>query len=194
MGLDKPLPVQYLIWLGKAVTGDWGVSIVNGRPAFEAVIERVPVTMQMTAGGFVFAAIFGIPLGIVSAVYRGTLLGLRIGRTFAILGQSLPAFLASYRIHRDILGAVRVAAHVGQGNHPALHNAVGDTRLAGRRRIPAPHPLGDARRDGLRVREVRARKGRGQDDDSVETRAQKRHHCAAHLRRPAHGPASPPAA
>ena len=91
MGLDKPLPVQYLIWLGKAVTGDWGQSIVNGRPAFEAVMERVPVTMQMTAGGFIFAALFGIPLGIISAVYRGSLWDY-IGRTFAILGQSLPAF------------------------------------------------------------------------------------------------------
>ncbi len=87
MGLDKPLPVQYIIWLGKAATGDWGQSIVNGRPAFEAVMERVPVTMQMTAGGFIFAAVFGIPLGIVSAVYRGSLWDY-IGRTFAILGQS----------------------------------------------------------------------------------------------------------
>ena len=54
-------------------------------------MERVPVTMQMTAGGFVFAAVCGIPLGIVSAVYRGSLWDY-LGRTFAILGQSLPAF------------------------------------------------------------------------------------------------------
>lgn len=91
MGLDKPLPVQYLIWLGKALKGDWGQSIVNGRPAFQAVMERVPVTLQLTAGGFAFAIVFGIPLGIISAVYRGTVWDY-IGRTFAILGQSLPSF------------------------------------------------------------------------------------------------------
>ena len=91
MGLDKPLPLQYVIWLGKALTGDWGQSIVNGRPAFDAVMERVPVTLQLTAGGFVFAVLVGIPLGIVSAVYRGSVWDY-VGRTFAILGQSLPAF------------------------------------------------------------------------------------------------------
>lgn len=91
MGLDKPLPLQYVIWLGKAMTGDWGTSIVNGRPAFQAVMERVPVTLQLTAGGLLFAIVFGIPLGIVSAIYRGTIWDY-IGRTFAILGQSLPSF------------------------------------------------------------------------------------------------------
>jgi peptide/nickel transport system permease protein len=91
MGLDKPLIVQYFIWLGKAVRGDWGDSIVNGRPAFEAVIERIPATLQLTAGGFVFAVLFGIPLGVLSAVKRGSVWDY-IGRAFAILGQSLPSF------------------------------------------------------------------------------------------------------
>ena len=91
MGLDKPLPLQYVIWLGKAMTGDWGTSIVNGRPAFQAVMERVPVTLQLTAGGILFSIIFGIPLGITSAIYRGTIWDY-LGRTFAILGQSLPSF------------------------------------------------------------------------------------------------------
>jgi peptide/nickel transport system permease protein len=91
MGLDKPLAMQYLIWLGKAVTGDWGQSIVNGRPAFNAVIERIPATLQLTLGGFVFSVIFGIPLGVVSAVKRGSIWDY-IGRIFAVLGQSLPSF------------------------------------------------------------------------------------------------------
>ena len=54
-------------------------------------MERVPITLQMTAGGFLFAVVFGIPLGVVSAVYRGSIWDYT-GRTFAILGQSLPAF------------------------------------------------------------------------------------------------------
>lgn len=91
MGLDKPLALQYLIWLKNALRGDWGDSIVNGKPAFEAVMERVPVTLQLTAGGFIFAVLFGIPLGVLSAVKRGTPWDYA-ARAFAILGQSLPAF------------------------------------------------------------------------------------------------------
>jgi peptide/nickel transport system permease protein len=91
MGLDKPLVMQYLIWLGNAVKGDWGNSIVNGRPAFEAVMERLPATLQLTAGGFIFALLIGIPLGVLSAVKRGSVWDY-IGRAFAILGQSLPSF------------------------------------------------------------------------------------------------------
>ena len=91
MGLDKPYPVQYLIWLGNTLKGDWGDSIVNGRPAFDAVMERVPVTLRLTVGGFIFAFVVGIPLGILSAVKRGTVWDV-FGRAFAILGQSVPAF------------------------------------------------------------------------------------------------------
>ena len=91
MGLDKPVVLQYLIWLGKALRADWGASIVNGRPAFDAVIERVPATLQLTAGGFVFAVLFGIPLGVLSAANRGSVWDY-VARVFAILGQSLPSF------------------------------------------------------------------------------------------------------
>ena len=83
MGLDKPLPVQYILWLGNAIKGDWGESIVNGKPAFEAVMERVPITLQLTGGGFLFAVVVGVPLGILSAVKKGSVIDY-IGRTFAI--------------------------------------------------------------------------------------------------------------
>lgn len=91
LGLDKPLPMQYLIWLGNAITGDWGDSIDTGIPVLEAVTQRIPVTLQLTAGGFIFAFALGIPLGVLSGVYRGTAWDYA-GRTFAILGQSVPAF------------------------------------------------------------------------------------------------------
>ena len=91
MGLDKPLPVQYLYWLGNSLKGDWGESIVNGANVRDMVIERIPLTLQMTAGGFGFALLFGIPLGMLSAVKKGTILDY-FGRGFAILGQSVPSF------------------------------------------------------------------------------------------------------
>ena len=91
MGLDKPLPVQYLYWLGNVLIGDWGESIVNGGNVREMVLERIPLTLQMTAGGFGFALLFGIPLGMLSAVKKGQILDY-FGRGFAILGQSVPSF------------------------------------------------------------------------------------------------------
>lgn len=91
MGLDKPLPLQYLIWLGKFVRGDWGQSIVSSRPVTDTVIERVPASLSLAAGAFIFSVLFGIPLGILSAVRKGSVWDY-IARIFALAGQSFPAF------------------------------------------------------------------------------------------------------
>ena len=91
MGLDKPLVVQYGIWIGKALTGDFGRSLFNRTSALGVITERVPATLQLTAAAFFFAVITGIPLGILSAVKRGTAWDY-IGRIFALYGQALPAF------------------------------------------------------------------------------------------------------
>lgn len=91
MGLDKPLPVQYLIWLGKFVQGDWGKSIVSNRPVADAVLERLPATLSLAGAAFVFSVLFGIPLGVLSAVKKGTFWDY-FARVFAMAGQSFPAF------------------------------------------------------------------------------------------------------
>ncbi|MBI4219276.1 MAG: ABC transporter permease [Chloroflexi bacterium] len=91
MGLDKPLVVQYLIWIGKAVRGDFGRSLFTRTAALPVILERVPATFQLTAGAFVFALVTGIPLGVMSAVKRGSLWDY-LGRAFALYGQALPAF------------------------------------------------------------------------------------------------------
>ena len=91
MGLDKPLVLQYLIWFGKALTGDFGRSLFVRTSALGVITERIPATMQLTVGAFIFALLTGIPLGVVSAVKRGTVWDY-IGRTFALYGQALPAF------------------------------------------------------------------------------------------------------
>ena len=91
MGLDKPLVVQYLVWFGNALTGDFGRSLFVRTSALGVITERIPATMQLTVGAFIFALITGIPLGVVSAVRRGTIWDY-IGRTFALYGQALPAF------------------------------------------------------------------------------------------------------
>ena len=91
LGLDKPYYMQYLIWLGKCLTGDWGQSIDTKLPVIDMIAHRLPVTLKLTLGGFIFSFLVGIPLGVISGVYRGSLWDY-IGRTIAVLGQSVPAF------------------------------------------------------------------------------------------------------
>jgi peptide/nickel transport system permease protein len=91
MGLDKPLVAQYFIWLSKAGRGDFGTSLRDQVNALTVIARRVPATAQLAAGAFTFALAVGIPLGVLSAVKRGSLWDY-IGRTFALLGQAMPAF------------------------------------------------------------------------------------------------------
>ncbi len=91
LGLDKPLWQQYVIWLGNAVTGDFGESIRQRKPSLDVVIERIPATLELALGSFLFSVITGIPLGVLSALKRGSLLDY-IGRTFALIGQAAPVF------------------------------------------------------------------------------------------------------
>ena len=91
MGLDKPLVVQYGIWVGKAMTGNFGRSLTNRVSALGVITERIPATLQLSAAAFIFALMTGIPLGVLSAVKRGTVWDY-IGRIFALYGQALPAF------------------------------------------------------------------------------------------------------
>ena len=91
LGLDKPTWQQYIIWLGNAVTGDFGESIRQRRPALDVVTERIPATLEMAFGSFLFSVLTGIPLGVLSALRRGSLLDY-IGRTFALVGQAAPVF------------------------------------------------------------------------------------------------------
>lgn len=91
MGLDKPYFLQYAIWLGKAVKGDFGTSLRDQTPAFGVIVSRIPATLQLALGAFIFAVVTGIPLGVLSAVKRGSIWDY-LGRIFALLGQSMPAF------------------------------------------------------------------------------------------------------
>ena len=91
LGLDKPLPIQYLTWLGKAVRGDLGKSIREARPVSTVVSERIIPTLQLGLTAWVFALLIGWPLGVLSAVKRATMWDY-IGRTFALFGQALPPF------------------------------------------------------------------------------------------------------
>ncbi len=91
MGLDKPLAVQYLIWASKAIRGDFGNSNWERRPVIEAVAEKFPATLELGLSTFLFSVGIGLPLGILSAIRRGTIADY-IGRFIAVTGQALPPF------------------------------------------------------------------------------------------------------
>ena len=90
-GLDKPVIVQYWIWLKEAAQGNLGNSLRENRPVLEVILERIPATLELAAGSFIFAIVVGIPGGVISAVNRGSALDY-FGRVFALIGQALPPF------------------------------------------------------------------------------------------------------
>jgi peptide/nickel transport system permease protein len=90
-GFDQPLPVQYVQWLGSAVTGDLGVSFRSGRPVTTTVVGRLPATISLAVASLVVALVIAIPLGIVSAVRSGTKTDYA-ATFFSQIGISVPDF------------------------------------------------------------------------------------------------------
>jgi peptide/nickel transport system permease protein len=91
LGLDKPYYQQYGIFLKDALSGDFGQSIKERRPVMEVIIERIPATLQLGVAAFAFSIIIGLPLGVLSAVKRGSVLDIA-GKMTALVGQSAPVF------------------------------------------------------------------------------------------------------
>ncbi len=91
LGLDKPYYEQYGIFVKEALKGEFGESIQQGRPAMHIILERLPATIQLVVAAFVLSLIVGVPLGILSAVKRGSLLD-QFSRVIALIGQSAPPF------------------------------------------------------------------------------------------------------
>ena len=91
LGLDKPYYEQYGIFVKEALKGEFGESIQQGRPAMHIILERLPATIQLGVAAFVLSLIVGVPLGILSAVKRGSLLD-QFARIIALIGQSAPPF------------------------------------------------------------------------------------------------------
>ena len=92
LGLDKPLPEQYAIFIGNALRGDLGRSIRGERaPALELVLERLPATLELAATAVLVSFLIGLPLGVITAVKKGSFLD-TIFRILALLGQAAPVF------------------------------------------------------------------------------------------------------
>lgn len=91
LGLDRPVYIQYLDWLGGALTGDLGKSLVDNRPVAGLIGQRLPATFELAVLTFVFSSIIAIPMGIIAAVRRGTVTDFGAS-LFAFAGLSIPNF------------------------------------------------------------------------------------------------------
>ena len=91
MGLDRPIHVQYLDFLGRALQGDLGRSLQNGRPVALELGERLPRTAELAAAAFLVSILFGVSLGILSALRHNTWVD-TLAMFVALIGVSMPIF------------------------------------------------------------------------------------------------------
>jgi peptide/nickel transport system permease protein len=91
LGLDRPLPVQYLFYMRDLLHGDLGTSIGTKRPVVQEITDRAPASLELLFTGILLAALIGVPLGVLSARWQGKFLD-TIVRTISIVGVSMPAF------------------------------------------------------------------------------------------------------
>ena len=91
-GLDKPIPLQYVDWVTKAIRLDFGLSIIYpSQPAAKLIIDRIPNSMQLAIAALLLQLTIGVPLGIIAALNRGKIID-QVTRFFSTIGQAVPDF------------------------------------------------------------------------------------------------------
>src|SRR6267378_3508626 len=96
-GLDKPVLLQYVIWLGKLAQGDWGASILSGRPVLKDVLVRLPVTLELIVLSMAVALAIAIPAAIIGALRQNTWADYS-ATSVAMIGVSIPEFLLVFSV------------------------------------------------------------------------------------------------
>jgi peptide/nickel transport system permease protein len=138
MGLDRPLPIQYASFVADIVRGDLGNSLITRRPVGELLLERLPETAKLASAAFAITLVFGIPLGVLSAVHRDSLVD-GLSKLFAVLGIAAPSFWVAIMLIFLFGGTLRWLPTFGSGglDHlilPAFvlgwHGTAGMVRLA----------------------------------------------------------------
>jgi peptide/nickel transport system permease protein len=90
-GLDKPIPLQYVDWITKAIQGNFGESLIYHRESFAMLMERVPNTLMLAATALLLQLVIGVPLGVLAAFKRGKWVDGAI-RIFGVVGHAVPPF------------------------------------------------------------------------------------------------------
>ncbi len=152
MGLDRPPVERYVLFIGHALTGNFGRSFFQHRPVIDVIGERLPATIELTLVALIVAVIVGVVLGVVAAVKKNTIID-RLATVGSLFGVSLPGFW--FGILLIMLFAVTLAGAAGLRSHGVrLRGAAGHSlhadrhphqrpawRLQGRAR--PHHPAGD---------------------------------------------------
>ncbi|WP_432896423.1 ABC transporter permease [Micromonospora matsumotoense] len=120
-GLDRPLVVQYLSYVGHALTGDLGVSFRSGQPVTSIVLERLPATLSLAVTAVLFALLVAFPLGVLSAVRSGSFVD-HAARVFSQFGVSVPDFwmgIMGILLFAGVLGWLPPSGYVALTDDPA---------------------------------------------------------------------------
>ena len=115
LGLDKPMHVQYGIFIVKAVRGDFGESIRTRRPVLDSIKDALPNSMKLVAVSMFIALALSLPLGVMAAVKKGTYLD-TLARVIAGLGQSLPTFWVGLMMMQIFVVILKVLPASGMGS------------------------------------------------------------------------------
>jgi len=105
LGLDRPLYEQFILFLGDAVRGDFGISLRTGQPVTEDIFDRMTATFELTTLAVILVILIGIPLGVLSAVRRNTMLD-HSARGLSIAGVALPVFLIGMLLQMAFYGGL----------------------------------------------------------------------------------------
>ena len=114
MGLNRPLHVQYLSYMGNALRGDLGRSLQTNVPVLEQILNRLPWTIELSAAALMIAAFIGISVGIVAALYHNTVID-TLAMALALVGISMPVYWSSLLLILLFAVQLRVLPAIGQG-------------------------------------------------------------------------------
>lgn len=123
LGLDKPIWVQYVAWLGQLAAGDLGKSYRYDLPAWELIRPLIPVTLELAALSLIVSVLLGVPTGVISAVRQDTRLDYAL-RVFSLAGLSMPSFWLGMVIILSLVawfGWIPPVTYVGPRENLGLH-------------------------------------------------------------------------
>lgn len=126
LGLNAPLYLQYMKWLGRVLQGEWGNSITNRRPVAGMILEKLPATLVLMVSALVFSLLASIILGVTAGVKKGTWID-RIINGFTYIGVSVPGFW--FAIVLIIIFSLKLKLFPSNGMHTTGVNTFADVVL-----------------------------------------------------------------